>query len=184
MGLIREVIESIYREHLHRAIDGDVLLIGRQTIYNSPSEVLELISSFGIPSKLNYKEIQLVTDASKNMVNAFCINRDWLKDPKRHISSFTSPYEMATIVIAEKGAHSTSDQLPIQQHYRTEQQWTDYRAKLEAISNHSRHQLVRSHSPIFFKDVKAGHLFMNQQFDMIDPTDEILRTHVDLKKDY
>jgi hypothetical protein len=39
MGLGGEAIEAIGREHAYRPISGDVVFIGRQTTYFTPSEL-------------------------------------------------------------------------------------------------------------------------------------------------
>lgn len=48
MGLDRLFIEGLMREHLHRPISGNVVLIGRQTIFLSPDELLELLAANGL----------------------------------------------------------------------------------------------------------------------------------------
>jgi hypothetical protein len=48
MGLGRDIVGAIVREHIHRPISGDVLLIGRQTVNLSPAEALEMVAAHGI----------------------------------------------------------------------------------------------------------------------------------------
>jgi hypothetical protein len=49
MALGRDIVEAIIREHDFRPIAGDVLLIGRQTIGLSRTEILELMTGLNIP---------------------------------------------------------------------------------------------------------------------------------------
>jgi hypothetical protein len=48
MALGRDVVDAIIREHAYRRITGDVLIIGRQTVSLSGSEVLELMQEHGV----------------------------------------------------------------------------------------------------------------------------------------
>jgi hypothetical protein len=110
--------------------------------------------------------------------NAFCINLDCLLDPARQVSSFEAhhDYEMATLVFAEKGQDSTADVSPAQQHYRSEADRKLYRDNLTVIRDNPRPHLIRSRSPIFFLNARGGHLFMNGNFEAVDPTSEAIRT--------
>lgn len=60
MGLDVNMVEAIFREHKHRPIDGDVLLMGRQTVYLSPAATLALLSANGLQPRL--KPGQIVVD--------------------------------------------------------------------------------------------------------------------------
>jgi len=313
MGLTIDTVEAIFREHRYQPIEGDVLLIGRQTVYFTPSEILALMKTHNIASRLSQEELvidkqtlsrrkttknELISDTSlfrmlgaqsvraldhsgyegaevihdltkplpahlhniadfivdgstldntfdpamtiKNysallrpggrvilynilsnhhepysmlpplwyhdffifnkfvdckvyilvfketdnlgvsLHNTFCINTEWLMNPHQHVGSFTSPYEMELIVFAEKGDLSTNDKTPAQQHYRSEAEWSAYRESLATVKNNKRYHLVRSRTPISFLDVKGGHLFMNENFEMVDPTEEAARIGIDL----
>jgi SAM-dependent methyltransferase len=48
MGLSRQMVDAIVREHTYSPIAGDVLLIGRQTVYLSPREALEIVADHGM----------------------------------------------------------------------------------------------------------------------------------------
>jgi len=48
MGMGRHLIEAIVREHLHKPIAEDVLLIGRQTTYASPANLIKIINECGV----------------------------------------------------------------------------------------------------------------------------------------
>lgn len=62
MGLGFDAIDAIFREHKYRPINGDVVIIGRQTVYFSPNEILDLMRAYGIPSALPPEEITLDTE--------------------------------------------------------------------------------------------------------------------------
>ncbi|MBP6943211.1 MAG: hypothetical protein KBB55_04180, partial [Candidatus Buchananbacteria bacterium] len=59
MGLGINVVGAILREHKYRPIDGDVLLMGRQAVYFSPAEILELLHQNGIEPRLKPEQITL-----------------------------------------------------------------------------------------------------------------------------
>ena len=65
MGLGIDAIEAVLKEHTFQPVNGDVLLIGRQTIYFSPLQILELMKNFGISSCLEIDQIEL----DKNTLN-------------------------------------------------------------------------------------------------------------------
>src|SRR5262245_45050206 len=109
--------------------------------------------------------------------NTFTIDIDALLDPGRRVSSFTAPYELNTIVLAEKGEDSTSEIAPIQQHYRSPSEWEQYRGVLQRMKFNPRPHIARSRGDILFFDVKGGHLFMDTSYAAQDPLTEILRVN-------
>jgi SAM-dependent methyltransferase len=48
MGLGSHMVEAIIREHLHRPIAGDVLTIGRQTIYYDAADLVSVLQDHGV----------------------------------------------------------------------------------------------------------------------------------------
>jgi hypothetical protein len=48
MGLTFSLVDSLLREHTYRPLAGDVLLIGRQTVYFTPAAILSLLREHGI----------------------------------------------------------------------------------------------------------------------------------------
>jgi hypothetical protein len=63
MALGRDVVDAIIREHAYRRITGDVLIIGRQTVVLSGSEVLELMQEHGVFAS---GDLSLSDSASEN----------------------------------------------------------------------------------------------------------------------
>jgi hypothetical protein len=55
----RHLIEAVIREHLHKPIAGDVLLIGRQTTYASPDKLIKIISEHGIQVDTDPSDFEL-----------------------------------------------------------------------------------------------------------------------------
>lgn len=51
MGIGPHIVEAILREHHYRPIRGDVLMIGRQTTYFSPGDLLNLVRQHGISTE-------------------------------------------------------------------------------------------------------------------------------------
>lgn len=313
MGLGRHFVEALIREHLHRPIRGDVVLVGRQSVYLAPAGILQLLGELGVdtgttvasdieldrethnrlrvfdghptisdralfrllgvPAVLaldhsDYEGADIIHDLSKplpwrlrrradfivdgstldnvfdpaqvirnlaqmlrpggrllttnmfsnhhdpyavlpplwfldyfvangfadckvyvvvyvnderHIADAFTINLASLLDPSGCVSAFTSPYMMATLVLAEKARTSTVKRSPSQQHYRSAAEWEQYRANLETIARSPRHHLVRSSGPIAFDEVRGGHLFMARDFSARDPMSEILARNAGAK---
>jgi hypothetical protein len=305
MGLTLRFIDSLLREHSHRPVTGDVVLIGRQTVYLTPAEVLSLMSQHGIDaasaapdgieidrSTVNrlgggpaadlisdralfrllgasrvsaldhdsYEGAEIIHDLNRplplelrnsadfivdgstldnvfdpaivirnfsemmrpggrllttNMYsnhhepycivpplwfldyfvvngfadckvyiivntepyNVFTIDIDMLLDPARFVSAFASPFEMTTLVLAEKSEHATTHITPVQQHYRSREDWDRYRRSLRRIKNSPRPHIARSAGDIVFFDVKGGHLFMDSHFAAQDPLTAIRQLH-------
>jgi hypothetical protein len=293
MGLGVHAVEAIVREHAHKPICGSVLLIGRQTVYYSPDEILHLLFHFGIDKrdvdlstieldhdtverKAGFERKALITDralfrllglhniraldhtsyenadvihdlrypvppylrevadfivdgstldnvfapsvALKNYCellkpggrllainafstydtpyaimpplwyldyfvmnkfadakiyvivyregkdNVFYVDLDFLQEHRRDMGRFLSPYHMVTVVFAEKGASATSDRLPIQQDYRSADDWEIFCRHLCEMQKSQRPHLVRSHHPRFVSDVVSGHYFIDSEF--------------------
>lgn len=51
MGIGRHVVEALIRESQHKPIKGDVILIGRQTVYFTPEAILDLLKEHGVDTK-------------------------------------------------------------------------------------------------------------------------------------
>jgi hypothetical protein len=67
MGLGDDVVEALIRESKHRPLDGDVVLIGRQTVYFTPNEIMKLLKKLEIDVG-NIRPENIKTD-SKSMNN-------------------------------------------------------------------------------------------------------------------
>ena len=59
MGMGKHLIEAVVREHLHKPIAGDVLLIGRQTVYLSPDELVQTIREHGVSLQVDPSSIEV-----------------------------------------------------------------------------------------------------------------------------
>lgn len=59
MGMGKHLIEAVVREHLHKPIAGDVLLIGRQTVYLSPDELVRTIREHGVSLQVDPSGIEV-----------------------------------------------------------------------------------------------------------------------------
>jgi hypothetical protein len=53
------MIEAVLREHLNVPVDGDVLMIGRQTTYLSPEDLLRVVREHGIAANADPNSIEL-----------------------------------------------------------------------------------------------------------------------------
>jgi hypothetical protein len=104
--------------------------------------------------------------------NVFCINLDCLADPKLQVSNFVSSDEASCIVFAEKGPNSTTDAWATQGHYRSEPDWRTYRQRLAPIRSNPRPHILRSFTDIGPLDVRAGHLYVSNDYVACDPFTE------------
>lgn len=59
MGMGRHLIEAVVREHLNRPIAGDVLLIGRQTTYLSPDNLIKVMNECGLKINADPSKFEL-----------------------------------------------------------------------------------------------------------------------------
>ncbi len=121
----------------------------------------------------------VVSMAKAEFSQIFTLNIDSLLDSKNGVSAFTSPYTMATIVIAEKGAESTTHVMPSQQHYRSEKDWSIYRENLSEIMKSERPHICRSIGEMDFTDIRRGHLFVDRNYTAQDPMSEIVRAQAE-----
>ena len=108
-------------------------------------------------------------------VQAFCLDIDCLLDPAREIRAFLSPHETAVILFAEKGAASTTDEMPTHAHRRSAAEWQRYRQNLARMKLSARPHLVRSRAEPGKLDVRGGHLFMRADYTAADPSSLVLR---------
>jgi len=90
------------------------------------------------------------------------VDVDRLSILRREMDRFVSPYQMVTIVFAEKGENSTVDRLPNQQDYRSPEEWSEYLANLDVIRQS--HHLVRSRTERIFEPCIPGHPFIDGEF--------------------
>jgi hypothetical protein len=97
-------------------------------------------------------------------LNVFYVDLREVRRLEGQMGRFHSPHYMSTIVLAEKGADSTTDRLPNQQDYRSKDDWRTYRTNLERMLESKRPHLVRSNSRQFHKDTTPGHFFIDQNF--------------------
>jgi hypothetical protein len=297
MGLVRWFIEALAREHNHRPLSGDVLLIGRQTIYLTPEQLLGLYRDYGIdvggmkPADVeldrstidrrqafgdlplvsdramlrplgiervraldvsDYEGAEIVHDLNRpvpdrlkgiadiiidgstldNTFNAaqtlmnygamlrpggrlfavnaaslhntayavlppmtwldyfvyngfttcqlyifvneraepdaprnvFCIDLDSVYERGRAMARFAASYLMGCFAFAEKGAQSTSDAVPVQQDYRSSQDWELYRRNLDIMRRSKRPFLFGSTAPPFLQSWPGGHIYIDGNF--------------------
>lgn len=59
MGLGYEMVEALVREHAHRPLAGNVVTIGKQTIYFQPQEIMALLREHGHSPALGPDDLQL-----------------------------------------------------------------------------------------------------------------------------
>jgi hypothetical protein len=87
---------------------------------------------------------------------------------KREMGHFQSPHAAATLVFAEKGLHSTWDRLPIQQHYRSKEDWEIYQKNLQAMLVSQRPHLARTVGEPIACQTQGGYQHINESFSATD----------------
>lgn len=100
----------------------------------------------------------------QNCLNVFYVDLGEIKSTERAMGRFVSPYHMATLVMAEKGSASSTDRLPIQQDYRSSEDWKIYRHNLAKMLQSKRPHLVRSNAEQFFDAPVRGHFYVDREF--------------------
>jgi len=111
--------------------------------------------------------------------NVFCVNPDCLLDPNRRVDNFKAPFELGVVVVAEKGAGSTTTIWPTQAQYRSAADWGTYRANLTEMVRSGRPHLMRSWTAsMCFRKVVSGYRFMNHEYAALEPLDEERRLQV------
>jgi hypothetical protein len=69
MGLTAPIIETLAREHMYRPLSGDVLLIGRQAIYLTAQQLIDLYRKFGIAlAGVSPDEVELDTSTLNRQI--------------------------------------------------------------------------------------------------------------------
>jgi hypothetical protein len=99
--------------------------------------------------------------------NAFFVDPKQIAKRGREMGRFSSPYPMEVIVVAEKAEGSTDDRWPIQQDYRSADDWDIYRANLATMCRSSRHHLAKSTWEQFWQP-EGGHLYIDKNFRAVE----------------
>jgi hypothetical protein len=158
---------------------GRIILINTWSNHNEPYMVIPplwFMDYFTLNGFIDCK-VYIQVYLTKEVTNTFCIDLETLMNTtqEKYVCNFSSTYQMGLFIVAEKGINSTSAIYPIQQHYRSESEWETYLKNLEVIKNNPRPHVCRSNSPLTYLDIKRGHLFMDQNFQAVDPTEEMKR---------
>lgn len=96
--------------------------------------------------------------------NAFYVSLDDVQRLGIGMGFFPNTLLASTIVFAEKGEGTTSDRFPVQQHYRSAEDWQVYNGNLSAMLKSERPHLVRSNIQPFVPTVQGGFHFINGDF--------------------
>jgi SAM-dependent methyltransferase len=97
-------------------------------------------------------------------MNVFNVDLTELKNAGRRMGRFVSPYNMVTLVFAEKDAESTDEQLPIQQDYRSAEDWDFYNANLARMLQSKGPHLACSLSEQFLMQPAHGHSYIDKDY--------------------
>jgi SAM-dependent methyltransferase len=94
--------------------------------------------------------------------NVFYVDLAQIEKRRREMGRFLSSRPLSIVVFAEKGPHSSWDKLPIQQDYRSPEDWKSYLSNVAAILQSKRPHLLASNTGRFISDseVKGGHIYI------------------------
>jgi hypothetical protein len=109
----------------------------------------------------------VVAFVSDNKKNVFWHDVDFLYTERRRMGRFVSPYHMFSVIFAEKAATSTVDRVPIQQDYRSTEDWVIFLQNLDAIRHSSRPHLLRSTAELAVPGVQGGLLLIDQDYNPV-----------------
>src|SRR5580700_5130217 len=104
------------------------------------------------------------TAANEFDMNVFNVDLTAVKNSGRNMGRFCAPYNMVTLVFAEKDAESTDERLPIQQDYRSTEDWDIYNANVERMLQSKRPHLVCSRSEQFLTQPAPGHSYVDKDY--------------------
>jgi SAM-dependent methyltransferase len=99
----------------------------------------------------------------QNRWNSFAIDAEHLATNPRAVYNIQSPYMSFALVLAEKGPQSTSDRMPIQLHYRGDDQRHEYQLKLAPLLGSGRGDLVWSTCGRLIDSVPEGYRAIQQE---------------------
>jgi hypothetical protein len=102
-------------------------------------------------------------------ISSFYVSLEEAYRRQREMGSFQSPHAANTLVFAEKGPHSTWDRLPIQQHYRSQEDWEIYQKNLAAMLASQRPHLARTTGEPIACQTQGGYQYINESFSAADP---------------
>ena len=97
-------------------------------------------------------------------MNVFNVDLTAVKVAGRGMGRFASPYNMVTLVFAEKDAESTDERLPIQQDYRSAEDWDVYNANVARMLRSNRPHLMCSRSEQFLMQPAPGHSYVDMNY--------------------
>jgi SAM-dependent methyltransferase len=104
------------------------------------------------------------TAANEFDMNVFNVDLTAVKNSGRNMGRFCAPYNMVTLVFAEKDAESTDERLPIQQDYRSAEDWDVYNANLTRMLQSKRPHLISSRSDRFVMESTPGHSYIDKDY--------------------
>jgi SAM-dependent methyltransferase len=105
-----------------------------------------------------------VTVESRGRLNTFWLDPGYVESARDIPLPFHTNARMWITVFAEKGTASTTDAIPIQQHYRPHDAWDAYLKRLRDIRASPRPHLNRSYADLFLNRAFAGFVWMDREF--------------------
>jgi SAM-dependent methyltransferase len=96
--------------------------------------------------------------------NAFWLDPNYIAQNRSAGLSFSTRAYAFTVAFAEKGPLSTTDRSPVQQHYRSEAQWSEFAERLRVVQASRRPHLVRSSNDLFMLNPVGGYVWVDTNF--------------------
>jgi SAM-dependent methyltransferase len=106
-------------------------------------------------------KVYVVVKDKKNF-NVFYVDLAQIESRRRDMGRFLSSRPLSIVVFAEKGTRSTWNKLPIQQDYRSPEEWKPYLSNVAAILQSKRPHLLASSTVRFLSEseVEGGHIYI------------------------
>ena len=106
--------------------------------------------------------------------NVFTLDLDYLQQHRRRMGRFVCWHPAVIVAFAEKGPASTTNVFPVQQDYRSEEDWEIYCQNLAVMQRSTRPHLLGSNSEAFIAGLTAGHKFIDWSHRALDVPDRLI----------
>jgi len=152
---------------------GRLLALNAYSCFDTPYCIMPpmwYLDYFVMNNFTDCKAYVLVFKGAGPQWNSYWLDLGWLQSERRRMGRFVSTEHMYSVIFAEKGPDSTSDRYPVQQDYRSDEDWELYSRNLAVMQQSKRPHLLRSNSPVFVPDVLGGHMLIDSEFKPVPPT--------------
>jgi SAM-dependent methyltransferase len=158
---------------------GRVLTVNAFSCWNTPYAIMPPLwyLDYFVMNKFDDCKAYVVIVDEEWRMNVYWLDVHFLQRRRRDMGRFIAfdetgrrfnpPQRMMTVILAEKGRDSTVDRYPIQQEYRSDEDWEVFASNLALIEKSPRPHLLRSNCEAFFADTPGGHLRVGGDYQAI-----------------